>query len=343
MSSSALDDAIATARGGRDLTRSQSAEALSVVMAGEAGEGQIRELLLALREKGETADELAGMAMTMRALASEVQPGREFLVDTCGTGGGRQTFNISTAAALVAAGAGCAVAKHGNRTATGLTGSADVLEELGARLDLDPRAEATLIDELGFGFMFAPAHHAATRHVVPVRKALGVSTIFNLLGPLTNPAGARRQLIGVWEPERLDVVAGALACLGTEHALVVSSRDGLDEIALSSPTEAREVRGEVIEQVVITADDLGLATVAADSVPGGDAAASAAVIGSVLGGEPGPAREVVLANAAAAIYVAGVADSLREGAVLAADSVDSGAAAGVLARYVERSRELGAG
>ena len=339
MSDPVLDEAIVQAGEGNDLIREQAAAALAVVMAGEAGEEQIRDLLLALREKGETADELAGMAQTMRSMASEVRPERVDLLDTCGTGGGRQTFNISTAAALVAAGAGCAVAKHGNRTATGLTGSADVLEELGASLDLDPQAEAQLIDELGFGFMFAPAHHAATRHVVPVRRALGVSTIFNLLGPLTNPAGARRQLIGVWEPGRLDIMAGALAALGTEHALVVSSTDGLDEISIDAPTEAREVRGSSVESVVITPEELGL-TGPAGEVPAGDPAASAAVITGVLAGEPGPARDIVLANAAAAIYVSGGAPSIADGMAVAESSIDSGAARDLLEAYVARTREL---
>ena len=340
MSTEALDEATALARTGTDLSREQAAGALAVIMAGEAEEGQIRELLLALREKGETPDELAGMAQTMRALASEVRPGRGDLLDTCGTGGGRQTFNISTAAALVAAGAGCAVAKHGNRTATGLTGSADVLEELGAALDLEAEAEAVLIDELGFGFMFAPAHHAATRYVVPVRKALGVSTIFNLLGPLTNPAGARRQLIGVWEPGRLDIMAGALAELGTEHALVVSSLDGLDEISISGPTAAREVQGASVQELTITPGELGLPESPFDSIPAGNAAESAGVITAVLAGEPGSARDIVVANAAAAIHVAGGASSLGEAAERAAASIDSGAARDVLAAYVERSREM---
>ncbi len=340
MSASVLDEATARAHEGKDLTREQAAGALSVIMGGHATEDQIRDLLLALREKGETAEELAGMAETMRSMASEVRPKRAHLLDTCGTGGGRQTFNISTAAALVAAGAGCAVAKHGNRTATGLTGSADVLEELGARLDLEPQAEAELIDELGFGFMFAPAHHAATRHVVPVRKALGVSTIFNLLGPLTNPAGARRQLIGVWEPERLDIMAGALAALGTEHALVVSSRDGLDEVSVAALTEAREVRGSSVDSLVISPEELGLRACGTDEIPGGDVAASAAVITGVLGGEPGPARDIVLANAAAAIYVSAGAPSMGEGVARAESSIDSGAARELLAAYVTRTGEL---
>lgn len=342
MSTLALDDALQAAQAGEDLDRGQAATALAVIMAGEASEDQIEGLLLALREKGETPEELAGMAETMRSMASEVRPRHRHLLDTCGTGGGRQTFNVSTAAAFVAAGAGCAVAKHGNRTATGLTGSADVLEELGASIDLAPEDVAELIDEVGFGFMFAPAHHAATRYVVPVRRRLGVSTIFNLLGPLTNPAGADRQLIGVWEPARLDIMAGALAALGTEHALVVSSRESLDEIDLAAPTEVREVRGDRVEAYEVTPGEIGLTQAAADEIPGGGPAESAATIRGVLAGERGPARDIALANAGAAIYVSGKAGSVRQGVLTAAESVDSGAAADVLDLYVTRSRELSA-
>lgn len=340
MSNGPLVEAIAAAEAGRDLDREEAAAALGVVMAGKATEDQTAALLLALRAKGETAEELAGMAATMRSLASEVRPSREDLLDTCGTGGGRQTFNISTAAAFVAAGAGCAVAKHGNRSATGLTGSADVLEELGACLDLTPEDEARLIDETGFGFMFAPAHHAATRYVVPVRKALGVSTIFNLLGPLTNPAGARHQLIGVWEPARLDIVAQALVLLGAEHALVVSSADGLDEVGISGPTAVRRVQGGKVEEFEILPEELGLERVHPDAIPGGGVSESAAIIRSLMGGSDGPARDIVLVNAAAAIHAAGHAESVGDGLAMAAESVDTGAAGAVMERYVERSREL---
>ena len=342
MSTGSLDLAVEQARAGSDLSRGQASEALGVIMAGEASDDQIRDLLLALREKGETPEELAGMAETMRGLASAVSPVRDDLVDTCGTGGGRQTFNISTAAAIVAAGAGCAVAKHGNRSATGLTGSADVLEELGAGIDLEPEAVAELIDEVGFGFMFAPAHHAATRHVVPVRKALGVSTIFNLLGPLTNPAGAARQLIGVWEPARLDIVAEALVLLGTGHAMVVSSSDGLDEISISGPTEVREVTAAGVEVREVTPAGIGVEEFAIEELPGGDAAASASIVRGVLAGEPGAAREIVAANAAAAIYLSGIAGSLAEGVVAAREAIDSGAALDRLERYVQLSRKMSA-
>ena len=212
-------------------------------MAGEATEIQIAGFLIALRTKGESVAELAGLAQTMRALAAPVRVASEDLLDTAGTGGGRRTFNVSTTAALIAAGAGCTVAKHGNRSATGLSGSADLLEALGARIDLDPRAVERCIEEVGFGFMFAPAHHQATRYVIPVRRALAVRTIFNFLGPLTNPAGASRQLIGVSDGAYLETMAGALARLGTRHALLVCSEDGLDELSISAATRVIEVRG----------------------------------------------------------------------------------------------------
>ena len=214
---------------------------LAEIMGGNASEVETAAVLIALRTKGETVDELVGLASTMRRFAAPVTTGRDDLIDTAGTGGGRQTFNVSTTAALIAAGAGCAVAKHGNRSATGLSGSADVLEALGVRIDLDPAAVARCIEEVGFGFMFAPAHHGATRFVIPVRKELAVRTIFNFLGPLTNPAGATRQVIGVSDPAFLEVIAGALARLGARKALVVSSADGLDELSTAGVTRVVEV------------------------------------------------------------------------------------------------------
>src|SRR5437763_2189583 len=234
-------DALAS---GRSLSADEAAAVLQVIMSGDATEVQIAGFLIALRAKGETEEELAGLARTMRAFAARVVCGREDLLDTAGTGGGRRTFNVSTTAALIAAGAGCAVAKHGNRSATSLSGSADLLEALGARIDLGPEAVAACIEQAGFGFMFAPAHHQATRFVVPVRKELAVRTIFNFLGPLTNPAGARRQLIGVSDPRFLETLAGALARLGVDRALLVSSEDGLDEMSTSAPTNVVEVNGD---------------------------------------------------------------------------------------------------
>ena len=243
---------------------------LSEIMAGNASEIQIAGFLIALRTKGETVDELAGLAQTMRAMAARVSVDNDDLLDTAGTGGGRRTFNVSTTAALIAAGAGCTVAKHGNRSATGLSGSADVLEALGARIDLDPEAVAGCIEEVGFGFMFAPAHHQATRYVIPVRRELAVRTIFNFLGPLTNPAGATRQLIGVSDPDYLETMAGALARLGTKHALLVSSEDGVDELSISAPTRVVEVLDGQLRQYRVTPEEVGLSVAPPEAVSGGD-------------------------------------------------------------------------
>src|ERR1700689_5035375 len=229
-----------------NLREGQTAEVLAGILHGDLSEVQIAGFLIALRTKGETIDELAGLARTMRALAAHVPTEREDLLDTSGTGGGRGTFNVSTTAALIAAGAGCAVAKHGNRSATSRSGSADVLEALGARIDLSPEGVAGCIEEAGFGFMFAPAHHQATRFVIPVRRELAVRTIFNLLGPLTNPAGARRQLIGVSDASFLETIAGALARLGVDRALVVAGEDGLGDVSSRAPTRVVEVNGEQI-------------------------------------------------------------------------------------------------
>src|SRR5438477_7878724 len=242
----------------RDLDTDETAEVLAEIMHGGVSETQIAGFLSALRTKGETVEELTGLARTMRALAAHVPTTREELLDTAGTGGGRRTFNVSTTAALIAAGAGCAVAKHGNRSATSASGAADLLEALGARIDLDARAVASCIDNAGFGFMFAPAHHQATRFVVPVRRELAVRTIFNLLGPLTNPADARRQLIGVSDAAHLELIAGALAQLGVERALVVAGEDGLDEIAIAAPTRVLEVNGEQIESYQLRPEDVGV-------------------------------------------------------------------------------------
>ena len=342
MATSALELANEAVAEGQDLTQDQAAAALAVIMAGEASDEQISALLLGLREKGETVDELAGLAQTMRSLATPVKPQRTDLLDTCGTGGGRRTFNISTTAALIAAAAGCAVAKHGNRTATGLSGSADVLEALGAALDLKPQDEADLIDEVGFGFIFAPAHHAATRYVVPVRKALGVPTIFNLLGPLTNPAGARRQLIGVPQPGSIDLVAGALSRLGTEHALVVSSEDGLDEISTSGSTQVAELVGGEIRRYTLTAEQFGIEPASEADLSGGGPEQNAEIIRQIFAGESGPRREIAALNAGAAIYVAGRAESIADGLELARRTIDCGAAESTLEHFLRRSAELSA-
>jgi anthranilate phosphoribosyltransferase len=336
-----LTRAIDALASGRDLSRDQAGSVLAQIMAGEATEVQIAAVLIALRTKGETVEEIAGLAGTMRALARPVRTTRGDLLDTAGTGGGRPTFNVSTTAALIAAGAGCAVAKHGNRSATSRSGSADVLEALGARIDLSPENVARCIDELGFGFMFAPAHHAATRWVIPVRKELGVRTIFNFLGPLTNPAGATRQLIGVSDPGVLELMAGALALLGCDRALVVSGADGLDELSTSGPSHVVEVNGNEIERYEVAPRDVGLPESSADALDGGDPAQNAATTRAILAGGGGPARDIALFNAGAAIYAGGRADSLRDGVESAAQTVDSGAAAACLEGYVALSRDLG--
>jgi anthranilate phosphoribosyltransferase len=326
----------------RDLSAEQTSAVLAEIMHGEASETQIAGFLIALRTKGETVHELAGLARTMRDLAEHVPTDRDDLLDTAGTGGGASTFNVSTTAALIAAGAGCAVAKHGNRSATSRSGSADLLEALGARIDLDPTAVAACIAEAGFGFMFAPAHHHATRFVVPVRRELAVRTIFNLLGPLTNPAGARRQLIGVSDPGFLDTMAGALAELGVERALLVSSEDGLDEVSATAPTRAVEVHGGELRHQVIEPAGLGLGEPGA-AVRGGTPAENAAVTRGIL--EPGRTTPVAgealaLANAGAAIYVAGGADSIAEGVERARAAIATGDAAAALERYVTASARL---
>jgi anthranilate phosphoribosyltransferase len=335
-------DAVAN---GEDLSADRTAAVMAQMMAGEATPVQIAGFLIGLRTKGETADEIAGLARTMRELATPVQTGREDLLDTAGTGGGTRTFNVSTTAALIAAGAGCTVAKHGNRSATGLSGSADLLEALGARIDLSAGDVSRCIEEVGFGFMFAPAHHQATRYVIPVRAELAVRTIFNFLGPLTNPAGAERQLIGVSDARFLETMALALGKLGTRHALVVSSRDGLDELSISAPTQVFEVGvggAESVRGYEVTPEEVGLQRAPAKAIPGGDPQQNAAITRAILAGEPGPARDLAVLNAAAAVYVGGAAESLADGVRVAAAAIDSGAAAAALERFVAATQRLAA-
>jgi anthranilate phosphoribosyltransferase len=335
-----LTRAIDAVSSGDHLTADHAAAALTEIMEGRARDVQIAAFLIALRAKGETVAELVGLARTMRELAAEVEVDRGDLVDTAGTGGGPTTFNISTTAALVAAGAGCAVAKHGNRSATSRSGSADVLEALGVSIDLGPEAVGRCIEEIGFGFMFAPRHHAAMKHVVPVRKELAVRTIFNFLGPLTNPAGASRQLLGVSDRRYQETIAEALVGLGSERALVVRSEDGVDEVAITARTRVVEVRDGRTEEWFIDPADVGMERASLDAIAGGSPDENAAVARSVLDGEPGPARDVAVLNAGAAILVGGAAGDLAEGVEKAADAIDSGAARGVLEKLAERTRDL---
>ncbi len=338
-----LTEAIDRLCRGEALSEGDSAACMREVMEGRGSEAQTAGLLIAFRAKGETVAELAGMARTMRELAVAVEPRGDGLVDTAGTGGGRPTFNVSTTAALVAAGAGCRVAKHGNRSATGRSGSADVLEALGARIDLPAEAVARCIDELGFGFMFAPSHHPAMRHVVPVRKELAVRTIFNFLGPLTNPAGATRQLVGVSDRRFLDVIAAALGELGCEHALVVSSSGGLDELDVCGPTDVIELRDGSIEAHTLTPESVGLRTADPEALAAGTPEKNAGIARRVLeGGGQGAERDLTALNAGAAIYLGGGAGTIEAGVRAAEASIDSGAAVQVLDGFVALTQELAA-
>ena len=338
MPNAILTEAIDRLADGEDLSATDAARVLREVMEGSASEAQAAALLIALRAKGETVEEIAGLARTMRELAIPVEVDGAELVDTAGTGGGRPTFNVSTTAAFIAAGANCRVAKHGNRSATSKSGSADVLEALGARIDLEPEGVAACIDEIGFGFMFAPKHHAAMKHVVPIRRELGVRTIFNFLGPLTNPAGARHQVIGVSDPSKLETMAAALGELGTRTALVVSSTDGLDEFSVSGATRVVELRDGRLASYDVNPSDVGLEQVGDGAVRAGSLAENAQVLRGVLDGERGTERALAVLNAGAAIHVAGRADSIADGVRQAEQAIDSGAAAEVLARWVEATR-----
>ena len=335
-----LTEAIERVCAGGELTAAEAAAVLREVMEGRASETQTAAFLIALRARGETVAEIAGLARTMRELATPVEVDGADLLDTAGTGGGRPTFNVSTTAAIVAAGAGCRVAKHGNRSATGLSGSADLLEALGARIDLEPAQVADCIEQVGFGFMFAPRHHRATRHVVPVRRELGVGTIFNFLGPLTNPAGAGRQLIGVADPAYLDTLAAVLAALGGRRALVVSSEDGLDEISVSAPTEVVELADGGLRRFSLSAEELGVEPAPPNALGAGTPERNAEIARAVLEGQPGPERSVTVLNAGAAIYVAGAAATVAGGVRSAEDAIDSGAARELLERFVARTHQL---
>ncbi|HYX76924.1 MAG TPA: anthranilate phosphoribosyltransferase [Gaiellaceae bacterium] len=326
---------------GRDLSREETREVMDEIMSGVATPAQIGGFLVALRAKGETADEIAGCAEAMRAHVLSVHPRRDDLVDTAGTGGdGARTINISTAAALVAAAAGAAVAKHGNRAVSSACGSADVLEALGFSLEQEPGRIARSIDELGFGFLFAPSHHPAMRHAAPVRKELATRTVFNVLGPLTNPAGARAQVVGVYSQELVGTIADVLATLGARRAYVVHGAGGIDELSPVGPNLVAEVvDGSVRERMLDPEAELGLPRCDVDELRGGTPAENAAAVRAVFAGADGGRRSAVLLNAAGAIAAAGHADDLREGLAIARETVDSGAAADRLEQLVSFSRE----
>jgi anthranilate phosphoribosyltransferase len=339
MPNDVLTRAIDAVASGNHLTADHASAVLGEIMEGRSSDVQTAGFLIALRTKGETVPELIGLARTMRSLSTPVECERDDLVDTAGTGGGPSTFNVSTTAALVAAGAGCAVAKHGNRSNTSLSGSADVLEALGVAIESDPRAVARQIDRTGFGFMFAPNHHQAMKYVVPVRRELAVRTIFNFLGPLTNPAGAGRQVIGVADRSYQETIAEAIAGLGTDHALVVSADDGLDEISIAGPTRMIEVKDGHTAEVIVAPGDFGLETAELSQVAGGTPVENAEATRAVLSGERSPRRDLVVLNAAAAILVGGRADDFGGAVSEAQQAIDSGAAAQVLESLVASGGE----
>ena len=322
-----------------DLSRAQAAAAIDAMLDGTAPHVQMAALLVALRMKGETPDEVAGAAEAMRRRAQRVEVSLDRLIDTCGTGGdGRHTFNISTTAAFVAAGAGARVAKHGNRAASSKCGSADVLQALGVEVELSPTAVAACIDECGIGFLFAQRHHAAMRHVAPVRKELGLRTLFNLLGPLANPAGARRQIVGVPAAQFVLLLARTLAELGCDRAFVVHGHGGVDEISTSGPTMIAEVRNGEVREFAFSPEDAGLPHAPIEALRGGEAPENAEMLRGVLRGEPGPRRIAVVLNAGAAIAAAGLCETIAEGARLAEKAIDSGAALDRLDRLVRASQ-----
>jgi len=329
-----IREAIAALVEGRSLTEAEAAAVMEEIMSGEATPAQFGAFVTALRLKGETVDEIAGMARVMREKARRVHV-EGVLLDTCGTGGdARGTFNVSTAAAFVAAGAGARVAKHGNRAMTSRCGSADVLEALGARIDLSPEQVQACLEETGVGFMFAPSFHPAMKFAAGPRREIGVRTVFNILGPLTNPAGAACQVLGVADPSLAETMAQVLARLGSRRALVVHGRDGLDEMSISGPTLVCELVEGCVRRYEVTPQEVGLALYAAASVVGGTPEENAVALREVLAGGPGPQRDIVLLNAAAGLVALERAAALAEGVVQAAEAIDSGAARERLDRFV---------
>lgn len=332
----AFDAAIDLVSSGTDLTADQTSDLIDIMLRGEADEEAVGRLLLALRDKGEAVSELVGAARAMRQHMTPIKHKHPVLLDTCGTGGsGSGTFNISTAVAIVAAACGVAVAKHGNRKATSLTGSADVLEQLGVQIESDADAVAGRLDSIGICFCFAAKLHPAMRYVVGVRRKLGVKTLFNLLGPLCNPAAATHQLLGTTTPETQAKIAAALAQLGTTRSFVVCASDGQDEVSLEGTTEVVEVSGEGQQTHRWSASDFGLLPVGQEALAAADPAESAGIIQRIFAGEPGPCRDTVLAGTAAALLLVGRADSLKQGVQLAAEAIDQGAAAEKLAALCE--------
>src|SRR5881409_2326506 len=352
MTSPIITEAVRALVDRRDLTRIEAAAAMEAIMTGAATGAQIGAFLTALRMKGETVEELISFAQVMRQKVVRIRArgddvagisgtDRDMLIDTCGTGGDAAgTFNVSTATAFVVAGSGLRVAKHGNRSVSSLCGSADVVETLGINLDLPPQKVARCVDEVGIGFLYAPLLHTAMKHVMPARREMGVRTVFNMLGPLTNPAGANAQVIGVYAAALTEPLARVLAELGTIRAFVVHGSDNLDEISNTGESRISEVREGVVRTFTVRPEDFGLPRASIGDLLGGDREQNAEIIRAILGGDPGPRRDIVLMNAAAALVAGGKARDLKEGAELAGRSVDSGAARGKLERLVSLTREL---
>ena len=335
-----MRDAIAKLVESRDLSEDEAAACMDELMTGAATPAQFGAYVTALRMKGETVDEIAGMARVMREKSSSIAIDGD-LLDTCGTGGDASgSFNVSTCAAFVAAGAGARVAKHGNRAMTSQCGSADVLEALGAKIDLTPEQVKICIGRTGVGFMFAQVFHPAMKFVAPLRREIGIRTVFNLLGPLTNPAGTRRQVIGVARLDLVETIAAVLARLGSERALVVHGDDGFDEISISGPTTVGELVGGAVKTYRVAPEDVDLPCHDIAYLRGGTPEQNATELRLVLDGTPGPLRDFTLINAAGALFAYGIAADLREGVVRAAESLDSGAAAGKLAAFVEATNNV---
>ena len=333
-----IQEAIKDLIAGADLGRARTRAVMDQIMSGQATDAQIGAFLVALRIKGETIDEIAGGAEVMREKATPIVTVHPDLIDTCGTGGDDSgTFNISTTVAFVACGAGLAVAKHGARSISSQCGSADVLAALGVNVEATPEKVGECIDEVGIGFLFAVALHGAMKHAIGPRRELATRTVFNILGPLTNPAGAKRQLLGVFDGALTEALAGVLRELGSERALVVHGSDGLDEITLTGPTQVSELRDGQISTRQIHPEDFGLQVVSAEALKGGDADYNARILREVLDGREGPQRDVVLLNAAAAMVVGGLAEDITAGLEVARTSIDSGKARQALDRLVEVS------
>ncbi|MEG6586720.1 anthranilate phosphoribosyltransferase [Dendrosporobacter sp. 1207_IL3150] len=318
---------------GQHLTREQAGQAMDIIMSGQASEAQIGAFLTALKLKGETSCEITGFAESMRQHAENIECRQHRLIDTCGTGGdSKGTFNVSTTVAFVLAGAGLAVAKHGNRSVSSSCGSADVLTALGVNVELDPKMAAAAIDEINVGFLFAPTFHKAMKYAAKPRKDLGFRTVFNILGPLSNPAKASCQLIGVYDKALTEKVAGALIGLGVDRAMVVHSFDGMDEISTAAPTQVTEVQDGQLNTYVLNPEEYGFTANSIDDYIGGTPEENAQIVLKILQGEPGPKRDIVLINSAAALFISGKAATLKAGIDIAAESIDSGKA---LAKLIE--------